>query len=125
MRALQAVLGEDFGIQRGKGVVELGPNGIDKGMAIAAFMREAPFRGRTPLFIGDDVTDEFGFATVNRLGGYAVKVGRGRTVAGWPLPNVPAVLGWLEHGRPIPRPTRRLSRSRGSHRGAAGRLNFC
>lgn len=103
MRSLRATLGDRYGIQRGKRIVELVPAGSDKGAAIGAFMREAPFRGRTPLFIGDDVTDEFGFAMVNRLGGYAVKVGPGRTAAGWRLPHVAAVRAWLERGTPVPR----------------------
>ncbi len=103
MRSLRATLGNRYCIHRGKRVVELSPAGRNKGAAIGAFMREAPFRGRTPLFIGDDVTDEYGFAAVNRLGGYTIKVGAGRTAAGWRLPNVRAVLAWLESGQPEPK----------------------
>jgi trehalose 6-phosphate phosphatase len=112
MRELQIAMGDRFCIQRGKRVVELAPAGRDKGAAIAAFMREAPFRGRTPFFIGDDITDEYGFAVVNRLGGAAVKVGRGPSAATWRFRDVRSVLGWLQHGKPQPlrstRPKRTL-----------------
>lgn len=111
MRAVRARLGDGFCVQRGKRVVELAPAGRDKGVAIAAFMREAPFRGRLPIFIGDDVTDEFGFATVNRLDGYSVKVGRGPTAASYRLEHVQAVLSWLERGRPMPARVRRRATS--------------
>jgi trehalose 6-phosphate phosphatase len=110
MNTLIHTMGTGYCLQRGKCVVELVPAGRNKGSAIAAFMREVPFRGRLPLFIGDDVTDEHGFAVVNRLGGYAIKVGAGRTVAPWRLPDVRAVLEWLDSGRPIPRPTKREAR---------------
>ena len=64
-------------LQPGKCVVELKPEGINKGAAITAFMAEAPFKGRTPVFFGDDLTDEAGFRVVNQAGGIAVKVGPG------------------------------------------------
>jgi trehalose 6-phosphate phosphatase len=44
-------------------------------------MQEAPFAGRTAVFVGDDATDESGFASVQRRGGIGVKVGDGPTVA--------------------------------------------
>jgi trehalose 6-phosphate phosphatase len=97
-RSLLPVLGtKRFCIQRGKYVVELRPSGKDKGVGVREFMKEAPFRGRTAVFVGDDATDEFGFATVNRLGagGVTIKVGPGPTVARWRLPNVRAVQEWL------------------------------
>lgn len=71
-----------------------------------AYFFDRTFCGRMPAFIGDDTTDEHGFAMVNRLGGYSVKVGPGRTQARWRLPSVAAVRGWLERGRPVPVSTR-------------------
>ena len=68
-------------LQQGKCVVEIKPKGTSKGEAITAFMQEAPFIGRTPVFLGDDLTDESGFAVVNRLGGMSVKIGTGATQA--------------------------------------------
>jgi trehalose 6-phosphate phosphatase len=102
MHGAQALLGDHYSVHRGKRVVELTPAGKDKGLAIRAFMREAPFRGKRPVFIGDDVTDELGFAMVNSLQGDSIKVGPGPTSAGWRFPSVSAVLGWLEHGTPSP-----------------------
>jgi len=62
-------------LQRGKHVVELRPAICDKGTAIAAFMQEPVFQNREPVFFGDDLTDEAGFAKVNELGGVSVRVG--------------------------------------------------
>ncbi len=95
MRALARDLGGTFSLQAGKRVVELRPSSLDKGDAIAAFMADAPFRGRVPLFIGDDATDERGFARVNAMGGHSIKVGAGRTQARWWLRDVGAVQAWL------------------------------
>jgi trehalose 6-phosphate phosphatase len=93
---LLALLGEGWRTQPGKMVVEIKPAGRDKGSAIAEFMAEPPFRGRTPVFVGDDATDEFGFAVVNRLGGVSVKVGDGESAARWRLDGVAGVRRWLE-----------------------------
>jgi trehalose 6-phosphate phosphatase len=59
-------------------------------------MQEAPFAGRTPVFIGDDLTDEAGFTVVNELGGVSIKVGTGPTEAMQRLASVEAVAVWLD-----------------------------
>lgn len=105
-RAVAAPLGPTYCVQRGKRVIEIRLAGADKGTAIVAFLAEPCFRGRTPVFLGDDRTDEHGFAMVNRLGGYSVKIGPGRTVAQWRLPTVASVRDWLDRGYPLPVRTR-------------------
>jgi trehalose 6-phosphate phosphatase len=84
----------------GKMVVEFQPRSADKGRAIAAFLAEPPFLGRRPVFVGDDTTDEDGFAEIRRRGGIAVRVGLfdGVTAANYRLPTVGAVLAWLANG---------------------------
>lgn len=87
--------GDEFRLQQGKMVLEVKPAGKDKGTAIMEFMQEAPFAGRVPVFVGDDITDEPGFAVVDSLGGYSVKVGLGPPDARWRMPDVAAVRRWL------------------------------
>jgi trehalose 6-phosphate phosphatase len=81
----------------GKMVVELQPRMHGKNRAIAAFMAEAPFTGRRPVFLGDDTTDEDGFAEVNRRGGLSIRIGDPNvaTKAVYLLPSVAAALAWL------------------------------
>jgi trehalose 6-phosphate phosphatase len=86
---------EGYRLQPGKMLLEVKPDGRDKGTAIDDFMAEAPFAGRLPVFVGDDLTDEHGFATVERLGGWTIKVGPGRTEARFRLADVAAVEQWL------------------------------
>ncbi|HSD59805.1 MAG TPA: trehalose-phosphatase [Burkholderiales bacterium] len=86
----------ELALQPGKMVFEVKPAGRDKGTAIGEFMAEPPFRGRFPVFIGDDITDEYGFAVVNGLGGLSVKVGPGASCARYRLTGVVEVRDWLE-----------------------------
>src|SRR5207302_1173679 len=96
LRRVVEELGDDFELQSGKMVTEIKPSGKDKGTAIEEFLAEAPFRDRLPVFIGDDLTDEFGFELINRVGGCSVKVGAGSSAAHWRLPNADAVRAWLQ-----------------------------
>ena len=92
---------EGYKLSEGKQLVEIRPDGSDKGKAIADFMSEFPFAGRKAVFIGDDVTDEDGFAAVAAMGGWSVKVGRGRTCARYRLPDIAAARRWLLIGLSI------------------------
>lgn len=71
----------DFRLLRGKMVAELSASHRNKGDALDDFMREPPFKGRTPIFVGDDVTDEDGFAAVAKMSGIGIKIGAGTTSA--------------------------------------------
>lgn len=96
VRAQANALGDGYRIQRGNCVLELTPAGANKGGAIAAFMALAPFRGRLPVFVGDDTTDEDGFKQVNLLAGHSVRVGAGRSAAQYRLKETGDVVDWLE-----------------------------
>jgi trehalose 6-phosphate phosphatase len=95
-------LGPTFALQAGKSVLELRPGAWTKGSSITAFMQEAPFQGRTPVFIGDDVTDEDAFAVVNELQGVSIRVGKATaTLARHRLGGVSDVLRWLRTVPPV------------------------
>ncbi len=53
---------------------EIRPRGADKGGAVFTLMQRAPFTGRRPIFIGDDVTDEDGMRASRTLGGAGYRV---------------------------------------------------
>lgn len=95
MVRLVAAAGAGLEVQRGKRVAEVKPSGIDKGTAVAEYLAESPFKGRRPVFIGDDLNDEHGFAEVNKLDGISIKVGKGRSCARHRLRDVAAVRRWL------------------------------
>ncbi len=82
-------------IKRGKMVVEAKPDHAHKGTAIADFMAEPPFKGRMPVFAGDDVTDEDAFRAVNDLHGISIKIGDGHTSAKHQVAHRADFIAWL------------------------------
>jgi trehalose 6-phosphate phosphatase len=59
----------------GKLVVDVKPAGINKGSAVSELMQHPPFRGRKPIFVGDDTTDVPVFRIIPEFGGQAYSVG--------------------------------------------------
>jgi trehalose 6-phosphate phosphatase len=88
--------GDRYVLQHGNHVIELKPAGVDKGRALATLMQATPFRGRTPWMLGDDLTDEDAFTSVNEAGGVSVVVGNRRpTDAHYALDDPATVRAWL------------------------------
>ena len=90
-----------LGLVPGKMVVEIKSKHTNKGAVVDDFMSQAPFRGRIPVFIGDDVTDEDGFKAVNRMGGQSIRVGPpppgvSKSAAQWECESVGELVAWLK-----------------------------
>jgi trehalose 6-phosphate phosphatase len=83
-------------VQTGKCVVELKRSGSSKGTAIQKMMQEERFKGKMPVFAGDDVTDEAGFAMAQQLGGAGIKIGLSPTLAHYHLPDPQTLRKWLQ-----------------------------
>jgi trehalose 6-phosphate phosphatase len=103
VQEMASALGPEYRLQLGKAVAEILPARASKGGIIEYFLTERPFAGRTPIFIGDDLTDELGFAALNKRNGISVRVGKGPTVAQRRL-ETPAALRrclseWARRGR--------------------------
>ncbi len=83
----------------GKKVVELRPKGLNKGKAVSKVA--AGFPERTPVYLGDDVTDEDAFEALRNVeGAVTVKVGNGETKARYRLDGPDAVVGyWRQYVR--------------------------
>jgi trehalose 6-phosphate phosphatase len=74
--ALTHLLGgsQEFELLQAHMLWEVRPRGADKGKAVAAVMDRSPFRGRLPVFVGDDVTDEDAIAAAAAMGGAGLRV---------------------------------------------------
>ncbi|KKW67655.1 hypothetical protein AAV94_08330 [Lampropedia cohaerens] len=95
--AMQALLPTCNGYEllHGKCVLELRPASASKGTALRLLMRNTPFKDRIPLCVGDDRTDEDGFAAAQALGGIGIKIGTGATQGQWRLADPSALQHWL------------------------------
>jgi trehalose 6-phosphate phosphatase len=77
IRAVLAVhANEDVEVLPGKSVFEVKPRAFNKGEAIRELMAHAPFAGRRPVFVGDDVTDESALSVLPEFNGIGCSVGR-------------------------------------------------
>ncbi len=74
---------------------EIKGRGFDKGSAINRFLARSPFVGRVPIFVGDDGTDETGFAAVVRRHGAAYSVGQARPGVSGVFSEPSVVRDWL------------------------------
>jgi len=92
-----------FDVQPGKMVYELKPRGVDKGRALRTFMQAAPYVGRVPVMVGDDLTDEAAFGAAQQAGGFGIKVGAGPSTAWRRVAGPRELARWLE-GVCRPRP---------------------
>ncbi len=98
-----------YELQPGNLVLEFKPVGMDKGRAVMELLQHAPFAGRRPVYLGDDLTDEHAFASVNGRHGLSVRIGmREPSLADFTLPGPAAAEAWLirvldalTHGAPI------------------------
>jgi trehalose 6-phosphate phosphatase len=101
VRRAAETLAEKHGLSvlEGKMVAELTFGVRTKGDALNAFMLEAPFRGRTPIAVGDDITDEHAFSAAFAGGGFGIFVGMPKTTsARYMLNDSTEVAAWLEAG---------------------------
>lgn len=80
-------------VLQGKKVLEIKPRGVNKGEAVLRLLARHP--GRTPVYIGDDATDEAAFRALEGRG-LTLKVGPGPTAAQGRLRDTEAVLAYLK-----------------------------
>jgi trehalose 6-phosphate phosphatase len=96
MNEMSADLGDEFVVRSGNCVCQLMPRGYDERSAIQLLMQEREFARRTPVFVGDDATDEAGFQCVNEMGGHSIRVGKlEETTAQYRFSSVSTVTAWL------------------------------
>jgi len=81
----------------GKCVCEIKHSGFTKATGVLELMAHEPFKGRRPIFIGDDVTDEAVFGIMPDLGGLAFSVGRHATGVADYFDEPRDVREWLAH----------------------------
>ncbi len=84
----------------GKAVIEVKHAGFNKATGVRELMTHAPFIGRRPVFVGDDVTDEAVFAILPELDGIGFSVGRKIAGAAGCFEAPADVRAWLERLSP-------------------------
>ncbi|WP_137181626.1 trehalose-phosphatase [Roseomonas sp. AR75] len=65
---------DDFVLMPAHMAWEVKPRAVSKASAVQRLMARAPFAGRIPVFIGDDVTDEAGMEAARSFGGRGLRL---------------------------------------------------
>jgi trehalose 6-phosphate phosphatase len=91
----EAAAAQGLRVMHGNMVSEAALPGVDKGTALRGFMSRPPFKGRRPVMIGDDTTDEDGFAAAQALGGFGLRIGGHATCAHYRVDDMDTALAWL------------------------------
>ncbi|MGQ0740975.1 MAG: trehalose-phosphatase [Alphaproteobacteria bacterium] len=86
---------EDLHVLQGKCVIEVKSAHFDKGTAVRDLMTLPPFKGRVPIFVGDDVTDDDVFRILPEFGGIGLPVGRAFDGVELAFSGPQAVRAWL------------------------------
>jgi trehalose 6-phosphate phosphatase len=95
---LCAIAGPGWVNHQGKGSIEMGRDDARKDIAVQSLLDSAPFAGCTPVYFGDDATDEACFAQVNAAGGMSIHVGsRAGTCARWAFASPACLREFLTH----------------------------
>jgi len=108
-RLLRALVPSDhprFKLVPAREAVEIGRRSVSKSDAIKRLMRQTAFRGRQPIFVGDDFCDEVGIRTARDLGGMGLRVsevfdGDPAMVRNWLLQGVEHLSGRSPRPTPI------------------------
>jgi len=85
----------DLALLGGKAVIEIKPSWFNKGTGVAELLRHKPFSERTPIFIGDDETDEDVIHLLQELGGTGYGVGHKLPGAVFTFESPSQVRSWL------------------------------
>jgi trehalose 6-phosphate phosphatase len=91
-----AMAADGFRLQPALMAYELKPEGVGKDIALADLLDRPGFKGTTPIFAGDDLTDEPALQLVQDRGGLAIKIGQAETVANLRLPDPQTLIQTLE-----------------------------
>lgn len=96
LEALANLAGPEFTLMHGKRVYELKPAALSKASGIAVLRAAAPFAGRLPVCMGDDVTDESAFEYANGARGLSIHVGNSdSTLARFRVASAAGVRAWI------------------------------
>ena len=91
-----AAAAEGFRLQPALMAYELKPESVGKDIGIETLLALPGWEGKTPIFAGDDLTDEPAIETVQKHGGVGIKIGEAESAASYRLSCPRAFIAHLE-----------------------------